>query len=106
MCLTLELTLVSRVGIGVFYLSGALSALNLFGVGVFKGYLAAKSPMLSGIEFFAIGVAAVEYLIGLAVHYLFSGIPPFQPDCEVPSELTRAAGKGTIAANVNLVKTG
>ena len=63
-------------GIGALYLSVALSALALFGVGLFKGYLAAKSPILSGIQFFAIavGAAALGYLIGLLVQYLFPGI--------------------------------
>ena len=63
-------------GIGALYLSVALSALTLFGVGLFKGYLAAKSPILSGIQFFAIavGAAALGYLIGLLVQYLFPGI--------------------------------
>jgi VIT1/CCC1 family predicted Fe2+/Mn2+ transporter len=63
-------------GIGAFYLSVALSALTLFGVGVFKGYLAAKSPALSGIQFFAIavGAAGLGYLIGLFVQYWFPGI--------------------------------
>lgn len=63
-------------GIGALYLSVALSALTLFGVGVFKGHLAAKSLALSGIQFFAIavGAAALGYLIGLAVQYFFPGI--------------------------------
>jgi len=63
-------------GIDALYLSIALSATTLFGVGVFKGYLAAKSPWLSGMQFFAIavGAAALGYLIGLFVQYLFPGI--------------------------------
>ena len=63
-------------GIGALYLSVALSALTLFGVGVFKGYLAAKSPARSGIQFFAIavGAAGLGYLIGLVVQYFFPGI--------------------------------
>ena len=63
-------------GIGALYLSVALSALTLFGVGLFKGYLAAKSPILSGIQFFAVavGAAGLGYLIGLVVQYFFPGI--------------------------------
>ena len=54
----------------------ALSSLALFAVGLFKGYLAAKSPILSGLQFFAIavGAALLGYLIGLIVQYLFPGI--------------------------------
>lgn len=63
-------------GIDALYLSIALSAMTLFGVGVFKGYLAARSPWLSGIQFFAIavGAAGLGYLIGLVVQYFFPGI--------------------------------
>lgn len=63
-------------GIGALYLSVALSALTLFVVGLFKGYLAAKSPILSGIQFFAVavGAAGLGYLIGLVVQYFFPGI--------------------------------
>lgn len=48
----------------------------LFAVGVFKGYLAAKSPILSGVQFFviAVGAALLGYLIGLMVQYLFPGV--------------------------------
>jgi VIT1/CCC1 family predicted Fe2+/Mn2+ transporter len=67
-------------GINALYLSVSLSAVMLFGVGVFKGYLAAKSPLLSGIQFFAIavGAAGLGYLIGLVVQYLF-------PDITIPA---------------------
>jgi VIT1/CCC1 family predicted Fe2+/Mn2+ transporter len=63
-------------GIEALYLSIAVSAVTLFAVGVFKGYLAAKSPLLSGVQFFAIavGAAVLGYLIGLAVQYFFPGI--------------------------------
>lgn len=63
-------------GIHALYLSVLLAAMTLFGVGVFKGYLAAKSLVLSGLEFFliAVGAAVLGYLIGLAVQYFFPGI--------------------------------
>jgi VIT1/CCC1 family predicted Fe2+/Mn2+ transporter len=63
-------------GMPALYLSIGLSAVTLFGVGIFKGYLAAKSPIFSGLEFFAIavGAAGFGYLIGLVVQYLFPGI--------------------------------
>jgi VIT1/CCC1 family predicted Fe2+/Mn2+ transporter len=63
-------------GMNALYLSIALSAITLFGVGVFKGYLAAKSPLLSGVQFFAIavGAAGLGYLIGLVVQYFFPGV--------------------------------
>lgn len=50
----------------------AVSTATLFGVGVFKGVLARKSPWLSGLEFFAIalGSAALGYGIGLAINAL------------------------------------
>lgn len=53
-----------------------LSSMVLFAVGVFKGYLAAKSPILSGVQFFviAVGAALLGYLIGLMVQYLFPGV--------------------------------
>ncbi len=56
--------------------SVALSSIALFAVGVFKGYLAAKSVILSGIQFFAIavGAALLGYLIGLIVQYFFPGV--------------------------------
>ena len=58
------------------YLSITLAAVALFSVGVFKGFLAAQSLVISGIKFFgiAIGVAILGYLIGLTVQYLFPGI--------------------------------
>jgi len=63
-------------GISALYLSVALSALTLLVVGVFKGYLAAKSPARSGAQFFAVavGAAGLGYLIGLVVQYFFPGI--------------------------------
>jgi VIT1/CCC1 family predicted Fe2+/Mn2+ transporter len=63
-------------GTSALYLSIAMSAATLFGVGVFKGKLAAKSPMRSGAQFFMIAVsaAALGYLIGLVVQYFFPGI--------------------------------
>ena len=63
-------------GINALYFSILLSALTLFVVGLFKGYLAAKSPILSGIQFFAVavGAAGLGYLIGLVVQYFFPGI--------------------------------
>jgi VIT1/CCC1 family predicted Fe2+/Mn2+ transporter len=63
-------------GLEALYLSIAVSAVTLFSVGVFKGYLAAKSPLLSGVQFFsiAVGAAVLGYLIGLAVQYFFPGI--------------------------------
>jgi VIT1/CCC1 family predicted Fe2+/Mn2+ transporter len=63
-------------GITALYVSVALSALTLFGVGMFKGYLAAMPPMRSGAQFFviAVGAAGLGYLIGLAVQYFFPEI--------------------------------
>lgn len=63
-------------GFAALYLSALLGGLTLFGVGVFKGYLAAKSPILSGAQFFAIavGAALLGYMIGVAVQYVFPGI--------------------------------
>ena len=61
-------------------LSIALSALTLFGVGVFKGRLAGKSQLRSGAQFFAIAVSAalLGYLVGLVVQYFF-------PDISLPA---------------------
>jgi len=58
------------------YVSIALSAGTVFSVGVFKGYLAARSLFFSGLEFFfiAVGAAGLGYLIGLVVQYFFPGI--------------------------------
>jgi VIT1/CCC1 family predicted Fe2+/Mn2+ transporter len=63
-------------GMAALYLSIGLSAVTLFGVGIFKGYLAAKSPVRSGLEFFAIAVSAagLGYVIGLVVQYFFPGV--------------------------------
>jgi len=67
-------------GAGALGVSIALSAMTLFGVGVFKGRLAAKSPTRSGAQFFAVavGAAALGYLIGLVVQYFF-------PEIEIPA---------------------
>jgi VIT1/CCC1 family predicted Fe2+/Mn2+ transporter len=63
-------------GMGALYLSIVLSAVTLFGVGYFKGRLAAKSPALSGLQFFtiAVGAAALGYVIGLTVQYFFPAV--------------------------------
>jgi VIT1/CCC1 family predicted Fe2+/Mn2+ transporter len=63
-------------GWGALYLSVAFSALTLFGVGAFKGKLAAQSWFRSGAQFFviAVGAALLGYLIGLVVQYFFPGI--------------------------------
>jgi VIT1/CCC1 family predicted Fe2+/Mn2+ transporter len=63
-------------GKAALYLSVALSAVTLFGVGAFKGKLAAQSQFRSGAQFFAIavGAAVLGYLIGLIVQYFFPGI--------------------------------
>lgn len=63
-------------GLNALYLSIALSAVTLFGVGIFKGRLAAKSPLLSGTQFFtiAVGAAVFGYIIGLVVQYFFPGV--------------------------------
>ncbi|MGH7825333.1 MAG: VIT1/CCC1 transporter family protein [Candidatus Binatia bacterium] len=61
-------------------LSILLSAVTLFGVGFFKGRLAAKSPIVSGIQFFtiAVGAGVLGYLIGSFVQYFF-------PDISIPA---------------------
>ena len=63
-------------GVKALYVSIALAAGTLFSVGVFKGYLAARSLFFSGLEFFfiAVGAAGLGYLIGLVVQYFFPGI--------------------------------
>lgn len=63
-------------GMNALYLSILFSAVTLFGVGIFKGWLAAKAPLLSGLQFFtiAVGAAVLGYLIGLVVQYFFPGI--------------------------------
>lgn len=63
-------------GAAALYVSVALSALTLFGVGYFKGVVAAKSPLASGVQFFciAVGAAGLGYLIGLVVQLFFPGI--------------------------------
>lgn len=63
-------------GMMALYFSIALAAVTLFSVGVFKGYLAARALLLSGLEFFfiAVGAALLGYLIGLVVQYFFPGI--------------------------------
>ncbi len=57
-------------------LSVVLAGVTLFSVGVFKGYLTAKSLFSSGVQFFAIavGAALLGYLIGLGVQQFFPGI--------------------------------
>jgi VIT1/CCC1 family predicted Fe2+/Mn2+ transporter len=67
-------------GTAALYLSIALSALTLFAVGVFKGRLAGKSQLKSGMQFLAIAVSAalLGYLIGLVVQYFF-------PDISIPA---------------------
>jgi vacuolar iron transporter family protein len=63
-------------GTSALYVSITLSAAALFAVGVFKGFLAGKSPIVSGLQFFviAVGAALAGYLIGLAVQHFFPGI--------------------------------
>src|SRR3989338_1543038 len=63
-------------GMKALYLSITIAAATLFSVGVFKGRLAARSLLLSGLEFFliAVGAALLGYLIGLVVQYFFPGI--------------------------------
>lgn len=63
-------------GMMALYFSIALAAVTLFSVGVFKGYLAARALLLSGLEFFfiAVGAALLGYLIGLVVQFFFPGI--------------------------------
>lgn len=58
------------------YVSALLGGLTLFAVGAFKGYLAGKSLLLSGLEFciVAVGAAGLGYVIGLIVQYFFPGV--------------------------------
>ena len=53
-----------------FYTSGFFSASALFGIGAFKGKLAGRSLIFSGMEFFgvALGAAVLGYLIGLLLN--------------------------------------
>jgi vacuolar iron transporter family protein len=63
-------------GMTALYLSIALAGITLFSVGVFKGRLAAKPLLASGVQFFVIAVAAAlfGYVIGLVVQQFFPGI--------------------------------
>jgi predicted membrane protein (TIGR00267 family) len=63
-------------GLSALYVSASLGALTLFAVGAFKGYLAGKSLLLSGLEFciVAVGAAGLGYVIGLIVQYFFPGV--------------------------------
>lgn len=63
-------------GLTALYISALLGGITLFGVGAFKGKLAGKSVVLSGLEFFlvAVGAAGAGYLIGLVVQYFFPGV--------------------------------
>ena len=63
-------------GLPALYMSALLGGLTLFAVGAFKGYLAGKSLLLSGLEFciVAVGAAGLGYVIGLIVQYFFPGV--------------------------------
>lgn len=63
---------VAALGDVALPVSVAASTATLFGVGVFKGVLARKSPWRSGLEFFAIalGSAGLGYALGLAINAL------------------------------------
>jgi predicted membrane protein (TIGR00267 family) len=63
-------------GLSALYVSALLGGLTLFAVGAFKGYLAGKSLLLSGLEFciVAVSAAGLGYLIGLIVQYFFPGV--------------------------------
>jgi vacuolar iron transporter family protein len=63
-------------GSAALFLSVLMSALTLFGVGAFKGYLAGQSVAVSGVKFFIVAVSAamLGYLIGLIVQFFFPGI--------------------------------
>lgn len=61
------------------FLSVALAAATLFGVGVFKGRLAGQRAGRSGLEFLGIALAAsaIGYAIGLVLEHLFgAALPP------------------------------
>ena len=63
-------------GLAPLYVSALLGGITLFGVGVFKGYLAGQSLLVSGGKFFVIAVSAagLGYLAGLVVQHFFPGI--------------------------------
>jgi vacuolar iron transporter family protein len=63
-------------GVEALSVSALLGGITLFGVGVFKGYLAGQSLTLAGLKFFLVAVSAagLGYLIGLAVQHFFPGI--------------------------------
>src|ERR1051325_5659000 len=63
-------------GRSTLYVSIALSAVTLFGVGAIKGKLSGKSLFVSGTQFFAIavGAAVIAYLIGLTVQHFFPDV--------------------------------
>lgn len=54
-----------------FYATTLVSALTLFGVGALKGWMAGRSLVLSGLEFFgvALGAAGLGYFIGTVINY-------------------------------------
>jgi len=56
-------------GTHALLLSCALSAVTLFGVGFWKGKLARRSAMISGLQFFAVAVgsALVGFLVGVGI---------------------------------------
>jgi len=63
-------------GYTALVVSAALGGVTLFSVGVFKGHLAARPLLASGLEFFviAVGAAGLGYLIGLGVQHFFPGV--------------------------------
>lgn len=63
-------------GMTALYISALLGGITLFGVGAFKGKLAGKSTVLSGLEFFlvAVGAAGSGYVIGLVVQFFFPAV--------------------------------
>lgn len=60
-------------GFTALAISVGLSVLTLFGVGVFKGALAGRNKLVSGLEFFGIALAAASsgYFLGWAAERLF-----------------------------------